>query len=61
MAAADRGIRQWDAADGKKSQHWHLVPGEGEAGLNVIECVTDGGVLTLAGPAAHGIRAALRP
>ncbi|MGW0552288.1 FG-GAP-like repeat-containing protein [Streptomyces altiplanensis] len=50
-AAADRGIRQWDAATGQKSQQWHLVPVEGEAGLYVIEGATDGAVLDLADPA----------
>lgn len=46
-AAADRGVRQWDAAAGKKGQQWHVVPVGGEAGLYVIEGVTDGTVLDL--------------
>lgn len=59
-AAADRGVRQWDATAGKKSQHWHVVPVEGEAGLYVIEGATDGVVLDLADPAADDIRVVLR-
>jgi hypothetical protein len=50
-AAADRSVRQRDAATGQKSQDWHLVPVEGEAGLYVIEGVSDGAVLDLADPA----------
>ncbi|MFF3993308.1 FG-GAP-like repeat-containing protein [Streptomyces cyaneofuscatus] len=46
-AAADRGVRQWDAAAGKKGQQWHVVPVEGEAGLYFIEGVADGTVLDL--------------
>ncbi|MFF3484425.1 FG-GAP-like repeat-containing protein [Streptomyces sp. NPDC002701] len=45
--AADRGVRQFDAVAGKKSQQWHLVPVEGEAGLYFIEDATDGAVLDL--------------
>ncbi|WP_329305613.1 FG-GAP-like repeat-containing protein [Streptomyces anulatus] len=44
-AAADRGVRQWDAAAGKKSQQWRLVPVEGEAGLYFIEGAADDTVL----------------
>ncbi|MFE6719142.1 FG-GAP-like repeat-containing protein [Streptomyces albidoflavus] len=46
-AAADGSVRQGDAGNGKKGQQWHLVPVEGEAGVYVIECVTDGAVLDL--------------
>ncbi|MEV8017283.1 FG-GAP-like repeat-containing protein [Streptomyces sp. NPDC086554] len=49
-ATADRGVRQYRAAAGKKSQHWHIVPVQGEAGLYFIEDVTDGAVLDLAEP-----------
>ncbi|MFD8375843.1 FG-GAP-like repeat-containing protein [Streptomyces sp. NPDC059688] len=49
-AAADRGARQQDAAAGKKSQQWHIVPVHGEAGLYFIEAVTDSAVLDLAHP-----------
>ncbi|MGY4998856.1 FG-GAP-like repeat-containing protein [Streptomyces sp. 900105245] len=49
-AAADRGARQQDAAAGKKSQQWHIVPVHGEAGLYFIETVTDSAVLDLAHP-----------
>ncbi|MDK1347690.1 FG-GAP-like repeat-containing protein [Streptomyces sp. 378] len=49
-AAADRSVRQWDAAAGRKDQQWHLVPVEGEAGLYFIEAATDGAVLDLADP-----------
>ncbi|MEW2080045.1 FG-GAP-like repeat-containing protein [Streptomyces sp. NPDC013433] len=59
-AAADRGVRQWDATAGKKSQHWHVVPVEGEAGLYIIEDATDGVVLDLADPASDDIRVVLR-
>ncbi|MGX1887260.1 FG-GAP-like repeat-containing protein [Streptomyces sp. NPDC055287] len=50
-AAADGGVRQWDAAASKKDQQWHLVPVDGEAGLYFIEAATDGAVLDLADPA----------
>ncbi|MFE7645345.1 FG-GAP-like repeat-containing protein [Streptomyces phaeoluteigriseus] len=50
-AAADGGVRQWDAAPGTETQQWHLVPVEGEAGLYFIEAATDGAVLDLADPA----------
>ncbi|MFF5654112.1 FG-GAP-like repeat-containing protein [Streptomyces collinus] len=49
-ATADRGVRQWDAAAGKKGQQWNVVPTDGEAGLYFIECLTDGAVLDLADP-----------
>ncbi|MFF1724311.1 FG-GAP-like repeat-containing protein [Streptomyces sviceus] len=59
-AAADRGVRQWDATAGKKDQHWHVVPVEGEAGLYFIEGAADGVVLDLADPTADDIRVVLR-
>ncbi len=59
-AAADRGLRQSDAAAGNKAQHWRLVPVEDEAGLYFIEDATDGAVLDLADPAADEIRVVLR-
>ncbi len=59
-AAADRGVRQWDATAGKKDQQWHVVPVEGEAGLYFIEGATDGVVLDLADPTADDIRVVLR-
>ncbi|MFF2705249.1 FG-GAP-like repeat-containing protein [Streptomyces cyaneofuscatus] len=60
-AAADRGVRQWDAGNGKKGQQWHLVPVEGETGLYVIEGVADGTVLDLsADPGEDGTRVVLR-
>ncbi|MEU5582333.1 FG-GAP-like repeat-containing protein [Streptomyces huasconensis] len=59
-AAADRGIRQSDAAAGNKAQHWRLVPVEDEAGLYLIEDTTDGAVLDLGDPAADEIRVVLR-
>ncbi|MEU5996779.1 FG-GAP-like repeat-containing protein [Streptomyces sp. NPDC047197] len=46
--AQDRGVCQAGAAPEKKSQQWHLVPVEGEAGLYIIEATTDGAVLGLA-------------
>ncbi|MFG2349740.1 FG-GAP-like repeat-containing protein [Streptomyces phaeochromogenes] len=49
-AATDGGVRQGDAATGRMSQQWHLVPVEGEAGLYVIEDATDGAVLDLDEP-----------
>ncbi|MFE9680888.1 FG-GAP-like repeat-containing protein [Streptomyces sp. NPDC006285] len=52
--AADRGVRQFDAVAGKKSQQWHLVPVEGEAGLYFIEDATDGAVLDLDDPNGPG-------
>ncbi|AJC54835.1 hypothetical protein GZL_02242 [Streptomyces sp. 769] len=59
-AAADRGVRQSDAAAGKKSQQWHLVPVEGEAGLYFIKGATDGAVLDLADPGEGDTRIVLR-
>ncbi|MFG2224413.1 FG-GAP-like repeat-containing protein [Streptomyces sp. NPDC048644] len=59
-AAADRGVRQWDAAAGKKGQQWHVVPVEGEAGLFFIEGATDGAVLDLADPGDDDTRIVLR-
>ena len=59
-AAADRGVRQWDATAGKKGQQWHVVPVEGEAGLYFIEAVTDGAVLDLADPGEDDTRIVLR-
>lgn len=59
-AAADRGVRQWDAAAGRKGQQWHLVPVEGEAGLYFIEGATDGKVLDLDDPGTEHTRVVLR-
>ncbi|MFD3912427.1 RICIN domain-containing protein, partial [Streptomyces sp. NPDC058603] len=59
-AAADRGVRQWDAAAGKKSQRWHVVPVEGEADLYFIEGASDGAVLDLADPGSDDTRVVLR-
>lgn len=59
-AAADRGIRQGDAAAGKKSQQWHIVPVEGEAGLYCIEGAGDRAVLDLADPGPDDTRIVLR-
>lgn len=59
-AAADRGIRRRDAAAGRKSQQWHIVPADGEAGLYFIETATDGTVLDLADPAERETRVVLR-
>ncbi|MEU9314094.1 FG-GAP-like repeat-containing protein [Streptomyces sp. NPDC048256] len=59
-AATDRGVRQWDAAAGKKGQQWHVIPVEGEAGLYFIEGATDGAVLDLADPGADETRVVLR-
>ncbi|MFD4028602.1 RICIN domain-containing protein [Streptomyces sp. NPDC058576] len=55
-AAADRGVRQWDAATNKKGQQWRLVPVEGETGLYVIEGAADGAVLDLADPGKDDTR-----
>ncbi|MGW8401251.1 FG-GAP-like repeat-containing protein [Streptomyces lydicus] len=46
-AAADGGVRQGEAADGKKTQQWRLVPVEGEAALYFIESAADDAVLDL--------------
>ncbi|MGI5484687.1 FG-GAP-like repeat-containing protein [Streptomyces lavendofoliae] len=59
-AATDRGVRQWDAAAGKKEQQWHVVPVEGEAGLYFIEGSTEGSVLDLADPGPDHTRVVLR-
>ncbi|MFF0622332.1 FG-GAP-like repeat-containing protein [Streptomyces sp. NPDC004296] len=59
-AAKDRGVRQWDAAAGKKGQQWHVVPVEGEAGLYFIEGATDGAVLDLDDPGEDDTRIVLR-
>jgi hypothetical protein len=58
-AAADRGVRQYAAAAGKRGQQWHLVPVEGEAGLYFIEGVTDSAVLDLADPDGEDTRVVL--
>ncbi|MGG7569398.1 FG-GAP-like repeat-containing protein [Streptomyces sirii] len=59
-AAADRAVRQWDAADGNQSQQWHVVPVEGEAGVYFIEGATGGAVLDLDEPGADDTRVVLR-
>ncbi|EXU91007.1 Ricin B lectin [Streptomyces noursei PD-1] len=59
-AAADRAVRQWDAADGNQRQQWHVVPVEGEAGLYFIEGATDGAVLDIDEPGADDTRVVLR-
>ncbi|MFD5268979.1 RICIN domain-containing protein, partial [Streptomyces sp. NPDC058335] len=59
-AAADRGLRQWDATAGKKGQQWHVIPVEGEAGVYFIEGASDGTVLDLADPGADDTRVVLR-
>ncbi|MFG2287418.1 FG-GAP-like repeat-containing protein [Streptomyces sp. NPDC048595] len=59
-AAADRAVRQWDAADGNQGQQWHVVPVEGEAGRYFIEGATDGTVLDLDEPGADDTRIVLR-
>ncbi|MGC5040373.1 FG-GAP-like repeat-containing protein [Streptomyces sp. DT190] len=48
--AADRGVRRADAAAGRKSQLWCVVPVEGHADLYFIEAVADGTVLDLEEP-----------
>ncbi|MFE9165609.1 RICIN domain-containing protein, partial [Streptomyces griseus] len=58
-AAADRGVRQVDAAAGKKGQQWRLVPVEGEAGLYCVEGATDGTVLDLGDPGKDETRVVL--
>ncbi|MEU1776972.1 FG-GAP-like repeat-containing protein [Streptomyces sp. NPDC012842] len=58
-AAADRGVRQWDAAANKKGQQWRLVPVEGEPGLYVIEGAVDEAVLDLAEPGPDDTRIVL--
>ncbi|MFJ7418677.1 FG-GAP-like repeat-containing protein [Streptomyces uncialis] len=59
-AAADRGVRQWQATAGRKGQQWHIVPVEGEAGLYFIEGAVDGAVLDLAEPGGDDTRIVLR-
>ncbi|MFB9463451.1 FG-GAP-like repeat-containing protein [Streptomyces cinereospinus] len=59
-AAADRGVRQADAAAGSRSQRWHVVPVEGEAGLCFIENTTDGAVLDLGDPGDEDTPVVLR-
>ncbi|MFF5157886.1 RICIN domain-containing protein [Streptomyces sp. NPDC000348] len=59
-AAADRGVRQWDATAGKKGQQWRVVPVDGEAGLYFIEGATDGAVLDLGDPGPDDTRVVLR-
>ncbi|MGW9440564.1 FG-GAP-like repeat-containing protein [Streptomyces sp. NPDC055607] len=46
-ADANGGVRRQDAADGRKSQQWRVVPVEGAAGLYFIENATDDTVLDL--------------
>ncbi|MFF3974130.1 RICIN domain-containing protein [Streptomyces rubiginosohelvolus] len=58
-AAADRGVRQWDATANKKTQQWRLVPVEGEAGLYFIESFVDGTVLDLDEPGRDETRIVL--
>ncbi|MFE6524592.1 FG-GAP-like repeat-containing protein [Streptomyces sp. NPDC057794] len=58
-AAADRGVRQWDAT-GTTAQQWHLVPVEDQAGLYVIEGADDGAVLGLDDPTEEETRVVLR-
>ncbi|EGE46454.1 hypothetical protein GTY83_35955 [Streptomyces sp. SID4928] len=58
-AAADRGVRQVDAAAGKKGQQWRLVPVEGEAGLYRVEGAIDGTVLDLGDPGKDETRVVL--
>ncbi|MCP9944066.1 FG-GAP-like repeat-containing protein [Streptomyces somaliensis] len=59
-ATADRGVRQWDAAVGRKGQQWHVVPVDGGAGLYVIEGAADGAVLDLADPGEEETRVIVR-
>ncbi|MER6526359.1 FG-GAP-like repeat-containing protein [Streptomyces sp. NPDC001508] len=61
-AAADRGVREGDAAAGKTGQQWRVVPVDGEAGLYFIEGASDGAVLDLADPDpdSEDIRVVLR-
>ncbi|MEU3956303.1 FG-GAP-like repeat-containing protein [Streptomyces achromogenes] len=46
-AAAGGGVQQANAADGRKTQQWRLVPVAGEAALYVIESAADDTVLDL--------------
>ncbi|AGS72332.1 hypothetical protein B446_27620 [Streptomyces collinus Tu 365] len=59
-AAADHGVRQANAAAGRRNQQWRVVPVEGEASLCFIEAVTDETVLDLADPGEDGTRVILR-
>ncbi|EGX58204.1 hypothetical protein SZN_19006 [Streptomyces zinciresistens K42] len=59
-AAADRGVRQANAAAGRRSQQWRVVPVAGEAALHFIETVTGDTVLDLADPGEDGARVVLR-
>ncbi|MEU5282093.1 FG-GAP-like repeat-containing protein [Streptomyces asoensis] len=59
-AAADRGVRQTNAAPGKKNQQWRVVPIEGEASLYFIETAVDDTVLDLSDPNEDTTRVALR-
>jgi hypothetical protein len=59
-AAANRGVRQWDAAAGQQGQQWHVVPADGEAGLYFIEGATDGAVLDLDDPDEDETQVVLR-
>ncbi|WP_086694012.1 FG-GAP-like repeat-containing protein [Streptomyces recifensis] len=58
--AADRGVRQGNAAAGKKTQQWRVVPVEGGPGLYCIENATDDTVLDLAGSGEENVNVALR-
>ncbi|MFI0242661.1 FG-GAP-like repeat-containing protein [Streptomyces sp. NPDC016845] len=60
-ATADRGIRQQDAATGRKSQQWHVVPVEAEVGLYFIEDISGDVVLDLADPGEVDTRIILSP
>ncbi|MEW2611111.1 FG-GAP-like repeat-containing protein [Streptomyces sp. NPDC047880] len=59
-ATAERGVRQWDASAGKKSQQWRVVPVDGEAGLYFIEDATGGAVLDLGEAGPDDTRVVLR-
>ncbi|MER7625354.1 FG-GAP-like repeat-containing protein [Streptomyces sp. NPDC126503] len=58
------GVRQQDAADGRRTQQWRLVPVEGEAALYFIESAADDTVLDLdtgsGASAEHGTPVVLR-
>ncbi|MFD8232977.1 FG-GAP-like repeat-containing protein [Streptomyces sp. NPDC059696] len=59
-ATPERGVRQWDASAGKKSQQWRVVPVDGEAGLYFIEGATDGAVLDLGAAGQDDTKVVLR-
>ncbi|TXS44275.1 FG-GAP-like repeat-containing protein [Streptomyces sp. t39] len=59
-ATANRAVRQATAAAGRRSQQWHLVPVDGEAGLYFIEGATDNAVLDLADADQDETRIVLR-